>query len=69
MDFDFKTYMLRKGVARKISLDKKPFVALSPKKSLKRWADKLQQQLIAQLKKNPAQPKHQGIGYGIGTWA
>ena len=29
MDFDFKTYMLRKGVARKISLDKKPFVALS----------------------------------------
>ena len=31
MDSDFKTYMLRKGVARKINLGKKPFVVLSPK--------------------------------------
>lgn len=61
MDFDFKTYMLRKGVARKISLDKKPFVALSPKKSLKRWAYKLQQQLIAQLKQTPLNQNNKAL--------
>ena len=61
MDFDFKTYMLRKGVVRKISLDKKPFVALAPKKSLKRWAYKLQQQLIAQLKQTPLNQNNKAL--------
>lgn len=61
MDFDFKTYMLRKGVVRKISLDKKPFVVLAPKKSLKRWAYKLQQQLIAQLKQTPLNQNNKAL--------
>ena len=61
MDFDFKTYMLRKGVVRKISLDKKPFVALAPKNSLKRWAYKLQQQLIAQLKQTPLNQNNKAL--------
>jgi competence protein ComEC len=61
MDFDFKTYMLRKGVVSKIILGKKPFVVLSPKKSLKRWAHKLQQKLISQLKKTPLNQNNKAL--------
>jgi competence protein ComEC len=61
MDFDFKTYMLRKGVRMKVNLDKTPYVALSPKESLGRWAYKLQQKLISQLKQTPLKQNNMAL--------
>jgi competence protein ComEC len=61
MDFDFKTHMQRKGVMRKINLAKTPFTALSPKQSLGRWAYKLQQKLISQLKHTPLKQNNRAL--------
>jgi competence protein ComEC len=61
MDFDFKTHMQRKGVMRKINLAKTPFTALSPKQSLGRWAYKLQQKLISQLKHTPLKQNNKAL--------
>lgn len=51
-DFDFKTYMQRKGVSRKVLLSTPEFVPLTPKVSPRRWAHQLQQKLIQQLHKS-----------------
>jgi competence protein ComEC len=61
MDFDFKTHMQRKGVMRKINLAKTPFTTISPKPSVLRWAYKLQQKLISQLKHTPLNQNNQAL--------
>ena len=54
-DFDFKSYMRRKGISRKLLLISQVFVPLQSKWSLKSWAFVVQQKLIAQLKKTTLQ--------------
>jgi len=61
MDFDFKTHMQRKGVMRKINLAKTPYAALSSKPSVRRWAYKLQQKLISQLKHTPLNQNNKAL--------
>ena len=61
MDFDFKTHMQRKGVVRKINLAKTPYAALSPNSSVRRWAYKLQQKLISQLKHTPLNQNNKAL--------
>jgi len=53
IDFDFRTYMRRKGVSRKLSLLKSEFIPLSATSSPQRWAHSLQQRLTQQLQKTP----------------
>ena len=50
-DFDYKTFMRRKGVSCKLILTNEGFIPLKQKWSLKSWAFTVQQKLIAQLKK------------------
>lgn len=52
-DFDFRTYMRRKGVSRKLSPATLEFIPLSATSSTRRWAHKLQQRLTQQLQKTP----------------
>lgn len=53
IDFDFRTYMRRKGVLRKLSPVTPEFIPLSATSSTRRWAHKLQQRLTQQLQKTP----------------
>ena len=52
-DFDFRTYLRRKGVSRKLSPATLDFIPLSATSSTQRWAHKLQQRLTQQLQKTP----------------
>jgi competence protein ComEC len=53
IDFDFRTYMRRKGVSRKLSPVTPEFIPLSAAASPRRWAHNLQQRLTQQLQKTP----------------
>lgn len=52
-DFDFKTYMKRKGVARKINPSTDGYIKLPPKHNFRRWAQLIQKKLIQQLQLLP----------------
>lgn len=59
--FDFKTYMLRKGVSRKLTPVTDDFITLFPKKGLRRWAHKLQRKLSLQLQKSMLQAESKAL--------
>lgn len=60
-DFDFKRYLLRKGIVRKIELLENNTVVLPPKQSMKRWAHKVQLRLISQLHKTPLHQNNKAL--------
>lgn len=60
-DFDFKQYMLRKGVSQKIHVIGDHYKALTPEKSMLRISFKTQQLLISQLKKTQLSSENKAL--------
>lgn len=60
-DFDFKTYMRRKGVSRKLDDFNLSYVVLAPKRSMFRWAHQLQKKLVDELQKTPLHPSSKAL--------
>ncbi len=61
IDFDFKTYMMRKGVARKIIPTTDGYIKLPPKQGIRRWAHLIQQALINQLQQLPLKQESKAL--------
>ena len=61
IDFDFKTYMNRKGVARKINPSTDGYIKLQPKQSFRRWAQLVQKKLIRQLQHLPLKQESKAL--------
>lgn len=60
-DFDFRTVMRRKGIARKLIPTAEVFIQLPHKRSLKRWAYFIQKQLINQLHQTSLSADSKGL--------
>ena len=61
IDFDFRTYMHRKGISRKLSPLSSTFIPLLPTSSPKRWAHRIQQRLTKQLQKTQLSPESKAL--------
>jgi predicted membrane metal-binding protein len=60
-DFDFKSYMHRKGISRKLMPTNDVFVFIGLKWSLKSWAFAVQQNLIERLKETSLHHDSKGL--------